>query len=234
MQDIRSRKTDYSPFFGKTVLVTGAAGFLASYLIDFLLYLNKMDQAQIKIIGLVRNLDKAKKRFANVNHLNFLELIEHDASEPFSTNQQINYIIHAASNASPKYYGVDPIGTAKPNTIGTYWLLELARMKNVSGFLFVSSGEVYGQLPAEKIPILETDFGSVDPTEIRSCYAESKRFGENLCACYSFQHQVPTKIVRPFHTYGPGMPLDDGRVFTDFIRNILNNQDIEMKGDGTA
>ncbi len=234
MQDIRSRRVDYSKLKNKTILVTGAAGFLASYIIDFLIYLNDVEVANIRILGLVRNLNKATNRFSNAVQKNKLQLIQHDISNPFHTEAEIHFIIHAASNASPKHYGVDPVGTAKSNSIGTYWLLELARMKQVEGFLFVSSGEVYGQISDDKVPTLETDFGFIDPTDVRSCYAESKRLGENLCSCYSFQYGIPAKIVRPFHTYGPGMSLDDGRVFADFVANIINNQDIQMKSDGSA
>jgi nucleoside-diphosphate-sugar epimerase len=104
----------------------------------------------------------------------------------------------------------------------------------VSGFLYFSSGEVYGQVDPSQIFITESAYGYVDPTDVRSCYAEGKRLGETMCVCWAHQYQVPAKIVRPFHTYGPGMRLDDGRVFADFVADILNNRDIMMKSDGTA
>lgn len=120
------------------------------------------------------------------------------------------------------------------NVIGTHNLLELARMKRSQGFLFVSSSEVYGQVNADSIPTGETTFGYLDPAQVRSCYAESKRMGETMCVSYARQFEIPTKIVRPFHTYGPGMHLDDGRVFADFVADVVHHRDIVIKSDGSA
>lgn len=157
-----------------------------------------------------------------------------DVVAPLAYPGPIDYIIHAASQASPKYFGVDPAGTVLANTRGTLNLLALGVEKEVKSFLFFSSGEVYGQVDPLKIPIKENDFGYVDPTDIRSCYAEGKRAGETMCVAWHHQYGVPAKIVRPFHTYGPGMQLNDGRVFADFVRDILQGHDIIMKGEGRA
>jgi len=143
-------------------------------------------------------------------------------------------ILHAASQASPKYFGTDPVGTLNANVLGTYNLLELAREKRSEEFLFFSTGEVYGEVDEARMPIREDGYGYVDPVNVRSCYAESKRMGETMCVAWSHQHGVPVKIVRPFHTYGPGMRLDDGRVFADFVANVVQGQDIVMKSDGSA
>ena len=121
-----------------------------------------------------------------------------------------------------------------PNVIGTANLLERARSCGASSFLFFRSGEVYGALEAAAMPVPEDAYGKVDPTALRSCYAESKRMGEAMCAAWAGQHAVPARIVRPFHTYGPGMQLDDGRVCADFIADILAGRDISMKSDGSA
>jgi nucleoside-diphosphate-sugar epimerase len=118
--------------------------------------------------------------------------------------------------------------------LGTYQLLELARKKKSQNFLFISSGEVYGVVHHEIQAIGENDYGLVDPTKVRSCYAEGKRVGENLCVNWSHQFEVPTKIVRPFHTYGPGLKLDDGRVYADFIADIVAQRDIVLKSSGAA
>jgi Nucleoside-diphosphate-sugar epimerases len=113
-------------------------------------------------------------------------------------------------------------------------MLELAKEKQVKGFLYFSTGAVYGNLPGEKVILKEDNPGSVDILDVRNCYGESKRAGENACVCYHYQHGVPTKIVRIFHTFGPRVNLNDGRVFSDFCKNILNNENIVLRSDGLA
>lgn len=220
---------------GKTVLITGANGFLPAYMVETLLFLNECKfSTPTKIIGLVRNIDKASQRFRFYEKRKDLILIQADVNEPFVCKWPINFIIHAASQASPKYYGIDPVGTLLPNTIGTNNLLLLALKHPVESFLFFSSGEVYGEVDSDHIPTCENDYGYVDPTNVRSCYGESKRMGETMCVAYNHQFNIPAKIVRPFHTYGPGMQLDDGRVFADFVSDMVNDKDIIMKSDGSA
>lgn len=230
---IISSNLDWKKFEGKTILITGANGLLPSYMVKTLLYLNeKVLNKKCKVIGLVRNINKAKIKFINFVNDKHLTFVEQDVSLDINIKEDINYVIHAASQASPKYYGIDPVGTLNANVLGTNNTLKLSYEKKVEGMLYFSSGEVYGEI--NKDMIKENDFGIVNPTNIRSCYAESKRLGETMCVSWSHQYKVPVKIVRPFHTYGPGIELNDGRVFGDFIKNIKNNENIEMKSDGSA
>jgi nucleoside-diphosphate-sugar epimerase len=225
----------WSEFEGKTVLISGANGFLPAYLVETLLYLNETrHRVPTQVIGLVRNIDKAQARFAAYLNRSDLQFIGQDVSIPVLTDMPIDYIIHAASQASPKYFGSDPVGTLSANVLGTYNLLMLAKAKQPQGFLFFSSSDIYGQVPLDQIPILETAYGYLDPASVRACYAESKRMGETMCVAWAHQFGVPAKIVRPFHTYGPGMSLDDGRVFADFVANVVHNHDIVMKNDGST
>lgn len=216
----------------QTVCITGAAGFLPSYMVETMLYLNETRQFGIQVLAVGRNRAGLSKRFAHHSQRPDLICIEQDISRPFKLVEKPDYIIHAASQASPKYYSTDPVGTLSANTIGTAALLELARTSKSKGFLYFSSSEVYGQ-PAH-IPTNETDFGVIDPTNVRACYAESKRMGENMCVSWEHQYGVPVKIVRPFHTYGPRMQLDDGRVYADFVASILRNKPIVLTSDGLA
>jgi nucleoside-diphosphate-sugar epimerase len=195
--------------------------------------LNDKKKANIKVIGVVRNLKNAKKRFGNHIHRNDFLLINHDINSELKINNNIDFIIHAASQASPKYYGIDPVGTFAANTIGTYNLLNLAIKKQIKKFLYFSSSEVYGSVYNQE-SISENDFGIIDPTNVRSCYSESKRMGETMCISFAHQFNLPVSIVRPFHTYGPGLSLDDGRVFADFVSNIVRNENIIMNSDGNA
>lgn len=217
----------------KTILITGANGFLPSYIVEFLLFLNDQKKMGMKIIGIVRNKDKADKRFHPYKKRPDLKIIIQDVATPFKLSETFDFIIHAASQASPRFYETDPVGTLKPNVLGTYNLLEFARKKPVQAILFISAGETYGNIltPGKKD---ETMYGSLDPASVRSCYAESKRMTETMAVSWHHQYGIPAKIVRLYHTYGPGIKLDDGRVFADFISNIVHNENIVMKSRGEA
>lgn len=232
---ILSNVLPWDVFFGSTVLISGANGLLPSYLVDTLIQLNDRKLGNsVKVIGIVRNLERAKERFAYYEGRSDLVLINQDVCTPIQYFEKVDFVIHAASQASPKYYGVDPVGTLNANILGTKNLLDLALKNKVQGFLLFSSGEVYGQVSDDKANITETDYGYIDPTNLRSCYAESKRMAETMCICWSHQFGIPVKIVRPFHTFGPMMRQDDGRVFADFVFDIVNNRNIVMKSDGSA
>lgn len=231
---IVNHSLDWNVLSNSTILISGASGFLPAYIVETLLYLNEKQNKNIKIIALVRNKEKALKRFEHHKNRKDLEFLVQDVCEPINIDpeEKIDYIIHAASNASPKFYGTDPVGTINANVIGTINLLKLAKEKSSKGFLFFSSGEVYGEVKENQIPTKENDYGYIDLTNVRSCYAESKRIGENICVSWNHQYGIPVKIIRPFHTYGPGMDLNDGRVFADFVSDIINNRNIVMKSDG--
>lgn len=244
-QDIQNilKDLDLKEFYGKSILVTGAAGFIPSYIVYTLLALNdksKNAKEPLKVLALVRNKERAIVKFANLLSRSDFELIVSDVSdvlvckELVCENVSIDIIIHAASQASPKYYGVDPVGTIKANTLGTINLLELARKKKTQKFLYISSGEVYGVLDDTISQIKETYTGNVDITNVRSCYAESKRLGETLCVCYGHQYGIHTNMLRLSHTYGPLVKLDDGRVFADFTNCVVQNKNIILNSNGSA
>lgn len=234
LQKISKADLPWDVFANKTFLITGANGFLPAYMIETLLYLNDTCRLGVNIIGLVRNKDRAEARFKPYLHRDDFQLKVQDVAQPLKHQGKIDYIIHAASQASPKYYGADPVGTLSANILGTHHLLELAREHEVESFFYFSSGEVYGELKEEQIPIKENFYGYLDPLQVRSCYAESKRMAENMIISFAHQFGVKVKIVRPFHTYGPGLRLDDGRVYADFVADIIHNRDLELRGDGLA
>lgn len=220
-------------FANANVLITGANGFLPAYMAKTLLNLNTtlLKHAPCRVLALVRNYKHAREVFAPYLDRQDLVLITQDVSEPLALPYPIHYIIHAASPASPRFYKDAPLSVIYPNVLGTINMLNLARTNPVRSILYFSSGEVYGEFAGE---IDENAYGIVDPTALRSCYAESKRMGENLCIAYGSEYGLPVKIVRPFHTYGPGMKLDDGRVFADFVRSVVMGQDIVLTSSGEA
>ena len=216
----------------RVVLISGAGGFLPAYMVETLLHLGASQGIEVTVVGLVRNAETARAR---LGHHRNLHLVEGDvAAIRKSELPHADIIIHAASQASPKYYGKDPVGTLAANTLGTATLLGHAADCRSSAFLFLSSGEVYGEVPESKIPTGEQDYGYLDSLSVRACYAESKRMGENMCVSWHHQYGVDTRIVRPFHTYGPGMRMDDGRVYADFVRAVLNGEDLLLNSDGSA
>lgn len=218
----------------KVVLVSGAAGFLASYMVDVLLALKDVLGVEVKVVGLVRNLERAQVRFQHHLKNNNLQLLKVDVCEPITLDGPVDLVVHAASQATPKIFGVDPVGTILPNVIGTRNLLDLALRKGAQDFLFFSTSGVYGFVDESQYPIREDVFGGLDPLKPESCYLESKRMGENLCISWMKQFGTPVKIVRPAITYGPGISLDDGRSFADFIANIVRNEDIVLYSNGSA
>lgn len=225
---------DWSRFEGKTILISGANGFLPAYMIETLLHLKHTGKVRdLTILALVRNEGKARRKFAHHSTDTSLQFIVSDVANPIQIDRHIDFIVHAASQASPKYYGVDPVGTLKANTLGTYNMLELARIHGVESMLNFSSSEVYGSA-MQTDGVSEDDYGYIDLKNVRACYSESKRMGEVMCVAYAHQYDVQVKSVRPFHTYGPGMLLDDGRVFADFVGNIVRNEDISLNSDGSA
>lgn len=212
-------------------LISGAAGFLGGALARELLARGQ------QVTALVRSEVRARERLAQLvaqhgERLAFLQWDLNRIAVP-ELPPGITQVIHAASQASPRFYGPDPVGTSLPNSIGTAALLEAATKAQVQKFLFVSSSEVYGAVSSESA-LKEGDLGPLDPATQRACYAESKRMGETLCVAWHAQHGLPTFIVRPFHTYGPGLTSEDGRVFADFAFAVAEGRPIVMTSDGSA
>lgn len=214
------------------ILITGASGTIGSFITDMLLRYNQINVAGIKICVAGRNINKLKNLFSFWND-HGLFIYQYDMNSSIQFNKEIDYVIHAAGNAHPTAFNSDPVGTIVGNINGTYNLLEYSRIHKARRFLYVSSGEVYGQGDISLDEFDEKYAGYVDISSTRSCYPSSKRTAENLCVSYKNQYKLDTVIVRPCHTYGPGITDTDSRANVQFIHNALNGEDIVMKSLGT-
>jgi nucleoside-diphosphate-sugar epimerase len=224
---------------GKTILITGGAGFLGYYLVQAILHWNKTSDQAIQLTvydNYVRGMPSWLTELAGDEHLT---LIKHDITKPLPQDiGDYQYIIHAASIASPIYYRLHPIETMDANVNGLRFLLEYCQQQKetphpVEGFLFFSSSEVYGDPTPDNIPTPENYYGNVSCTGPRACYDESKRYGETLCVNFAQHYGLPIKLVRPFNNYGPGLKITDRRVLPDFARDVLAGDDIVMLSDGS-
>ena len=229
----RSKVVDWEKLYGKSVLVTGAYGMLASYMVYMLLYLNQYHDAKIDIYMLGRNRDRFSSRYGEFMSSPSVHIVQQSVNDSIGYLPRMDYIVHAASMASPHFYGSTPVDVMLPNVLGTNQLLQKAAADHLSGFIFFSSG-VYGNLEGKVDSIRETDMGPMDPLELQNCYFESKRCGETLCMSYHVQYGVPIVCVRPSHTYGPTLDLNDSRVFANFVSDAVHGRNIVIKGDGRA
>ncbi|MDC3091329.1 NAD-dependent epimerase/dehydratase family protein [Rickettsiales bacterium] len=217
-----------------SILITGVSGYLANYLIKFFLYLNKEENLNIKIIGTTRNVKETEKKFGNLIKNKKLFFFQTNLLNSINIKHKIDYVIHMASPASPKYFESNPVNVIEPNITGTINLLNFSFKKKIKKFLFISTSGVYGFVDDKKRPNDESTFGFLDNTLPESIYLESKRMAETICIAYKNQYKVPVSIIRPSISYGPGISLDDGRSFADFINNIIKNQDIKLFSKGNV
>ncbi|KKL76102.1 hypothetical protein LCGC14_2048230, partial [marine sediment metagenome] len=168
---VAAAKLPWELLRGRTVLITGASGFLPRYMVETLLLLNdSLPGSPCKVLALVRNEAKARERFAHHLGRTDLELLVQDVCRPINVGRHdVDFIIHAASQASPKHYSTDPVGTFDANTLGTHNMLSLARERQAASVLFFSSAEVYGRPADDSLPLTEDTCGQVDPMSVRSC-----------------------------------------------------------------
>jgi dTDP-glucose 4,6-dehydratase len=208
----------------KTILITGAAGFLGSHLCD------RFISEGFRVLGVDNYITGDKDNIQHLfDHSNF-RFIEHDVTVHISIEEPIHYILHFASPASPIDYLKIPIQTLKVGSLGTHNLLGLAKAKNAR-ILIASTSEVYGDPLIH--PQNEDYFGNVNTIGPRGVYDEAKRFQEAITMAYHRFHGLETRIARIFNTYGPRMRLNDGRVIPAFMGQALRGEDLSVFGEGT-
>ena len=205
------------------ILITGGAGFIGSQLCE------KLIEKRNKIICVDNFITGSKNNIENLLDNPNFKLIEYDISKPLYLDEDLDWVLHLASLASPKYYLGEPIKTLKSGLLGTHNCLGIAKDKKAKFFL-TSTSEIYGDPLVHPQP--EEYWGNVNTIGVRSCYDESKRGAESLTYAYMRQHNVEVRVVRLFNTYGPNMQADDGRVVSNFIVQALKGEDITLYGKG--
>ena len=216
------------------MFVTGATELIGYTLVSTLLYRNLKYKSNIKIIALVRNITKAKEKFAKQLKQNLnLKFVVGDVENLPQIDDEIDFIIHGANPTASNYFVDNTVETIKTAVWGTNNILNLAKKKNISGLVYLSSMEVYGAPPTDDL-IDESQGTTIDTMSVRSCYPEAKRLCEALCTSYADEYKVPAKVVRLAQTFGPGIDKNDNRVFAEFLRCAIKKQDIVLQTEGTS
>jgi len=216
---------DFTLLNNKSIFITGATGLICSTIIDELMILNKLYDAQITIYAAGRNEDKVHRRFGSG-----VIFVQYDALELANLNK-VDFIIHGAGNASPELYTNQPVETMLSNIIGVNNLLCYCKTHNSSKMVYISSSEVYGTKSSAE-PFCESDYGLIDQENIRNSYSESKRASEMLCRSYAREYGVSVTIARPGHVYGPSASKNDKRISSYFAYNAAKGINLEMLSSG--
>ena len=220
------KEFDLSDLRNKHILVTGATGLIGGCLVDVLMH----SDSSCKVFAMGRNEARAQKRFADYWNTDRFHFLCGDVTMPLPCNETFDYIIHAASNASPNFFKEKPVEVIKSNIMGVEQLMQYGLSHGMQRMLYVSSGVVYGE--GNGSAFTETDSGYVDCATPRACYPSSKRAAETLCVAYAAEYGADVVIARPCHTYGPYFTESDNRVYAQIVRNLLDGKDIVMKSRG--
>lgn len=228
IKHVASQNIPWKKLSNKNILVTGATGMIGSTLIDVLMSHQRQDY---HVYASGRNESKINSLFEKYIDNPYFHFLKHDVRKPLESDTVFNFIIAGAGVASPQLYSTDPVSVIKSNLWGVDNLLSYGVNHSLEKFLYVSSGEVYGEGDGR---IFTEDYsGYVDCTSLRSCYPSAKRTSESLCIAYSHQYKIDVSIARPCHVYGPNFSESDKRVYAQFIRNVLQNENIVMKSTGS-
>lgn len=219
---------DWDKLRGKTVLITGATGLIGFNLIHALDYASEKLGLGLRVLAVVRDIDKARRMLPEVSFI----VSDVESLEAGRIDGPIDYVVHGASPTASRYFVEHPAETIATALEGTANVLRLAREKNVSGLVYLSSMEAYGHVGEERL-LSESDLGFVDPLKPRSSYPESKRMCEAMCAAYAHEYGLPAKIVRLALTFGPGVSYDDNRICEECIRCVIEKRDIVLRTTGS-
>lgn len=216
---------------GKSILVTGATGLIGYNLVNCLLYANKIKSLSLTVLSLVRDKDKASRRFASWKEEDGLIFVQGSVESLPAIKRPVNYIIHGANQTASWAFAQEPVETILMTVCGVRNLLDLAKEQGVNGMVYLSSMEVYG-FPKRGHKVTEDEIGALNPLVPRNSYPISKLQSENLCCAYAAEYGAPVRIVRLTQTFGSGVKYDDARVFAYFGRCACEKRDIELRTKG--
>ncbi|MDO4626301.1 MAG: NAD-dependent epimerase/dehydratase family protein [Pasteurellaceae bacterium] len=221
-------------FSNSTILVTGATGLIGSLVVKSCLYANETLDTKIKVLASVRNLEKAQDTFADFANNPNLEFVTNNLLEPLTFGKPVDFIIHTASITASKEMIENPTGVLLTAFESTKNLLEYAKAHPNCKMVYISSMEYYGQITEKQDSVAEERLGYIDISKPRSSYPESKRVCEILCNAYAAQYGVNVCSARLAQTFGAGVPLSDNRVFAQFARSAIKQENIVLHTSGQS
>jgi nucleoside-diphosphate-sugar epimerase len=226
----------WESFRGKSIFLTGGTGFFGKWLLESFIYVNEKLGLNSRLTTLTRDPESFIQEFPIYNdYSKTVKFVKGDIlSFDFNLEDKIQYIIHAATAASESLNKENPLLMMDTITVGTRRVLDFAKTQPIESFLFISSGAIYGKQPSNISHIKEDDSFKIDINDYKSAYAEGKRIAELYCSTYFEKLGLPVKIARCFAFVGPYLPLDTHFAIGNFINNVLKNEDIVIKGDGST
>lgn len=228
---VNADSVDWEKLKGKTIAVTGATGLIGKITVLALLQADEQYQLGIRVLAFVRDIKKAKEIYQDQGSSAPIFIVQ-DIMDPVPEEVCADYLIHGASVTASRLMVEKPVETIMTAVEGTRNMLAFAARCRMEGMVYLSSMEVYGIVPAEQKTVGEMDLGYINPLEVRSSYSEGKRMVECLCAAYASEYGVNVKIARLAQTFGAGIDKNENRVFAQFARSILKNEDIVLHTKG--
>lgn len=226
----------WDSFRGKSIFVTGGTGFFGKWLLESFIYVNEKLALNATITALSRNPEAFFTEYPFYKeHTKSVKFVKGDIlNYDFNLDEKFQFIIHAATAASESLNKSNPLLMMDTITFGTRKVLDFAITQPLEGFLFVSSGAIYGKQPWNQLHLNESDSFKININNSNAAYAEGKRIAELYCSTYYEKDKLPVKIARCFAFVGPYLPLDTHFAIGNFIKNVINNEDIIIKGDGST
>ena len=233
LENIADSNISVEELRGSSILITGATGLVGSQMVRALACINRRKNADIRILALVRSVEKARKIFGKLLDRGDVAVVVADLNESFYVDETVDYIIHGAAVTASKLMVSQPVETIRTAIGGTENILKLALTNKVKSMVYLSSMEVYGTWDGSGM-VTEEKMGYVNPLVVRSNYPESKRMCENMCIAYLSEYDVPVKIARLAQTFGAGILPGENRVFAQFARSAMNRTDIILHTTGQS